>query len=1121
MKESVLKKLNSEDTEKMTAQQKESVLADGKIIISASAGSGKTTTMVLKILSLIAEGNSLDNMMIVVYNDAAAAELKEKLHNKLCERIEDINLDDETRDRFVQAIINMDLCNISTIHAFCRNYAKTNFEALDISPQFDILDAQKEAKLMDTALNNVFSSYDENDEVFSDVLEIFSKQRKDENLKGNVLALYRMINIQPDDGESFKEKINECYDASFKESYFYSYIMNSYKKRIGRYASVFETVYDEIMSSDQEKYKPYIAYWKNKCSEALSCADFHELIKWASLTGEYPGTSPRIDKKTEHYNEEVVTVDNFKLLRKKFQECIDELAAFDANKDLFEEAHRQNGIIIRKLIEIVYKFRDEFKRLKDAENKYTFDDLLHFAITIIKSKGENRDRFDYVFVDEYQDVTPLTAFITSSFMDRNSYIVGDVKQSIYGFNLADPQLFLKTQEKYAAEGGHTIDFNRNFRSKSSILSFVNSVFNIIMTEENSDIDYEKTSKFEIDEDTEKGGLVDVTIISNKFAADKPVYDGIYEIDEDIKGDEQEDSASYVEGQFIADKIRHLVNDEKLQYSDIAILCRSRNKNSERILQAIKDRGIPVDESTFTNSNDNPERELINMLRVIDNPRQENYFAGFLLSFFGGYSEEEVLKIAGNFSGVSIYDKFLSASRSDDPIAAKVLNTLDKLNEYRTKASFKNVSDLMSGIISDYSYDAYLYRNGQNNIDELKSFIISKSDRKSSSLSEFINDYSDDEDVTSIPDNNDSVKISTFHGFKGLEVPVVFVANIAKKFNEQDLSRDILFNGKGLCGLKYFDMENKICYDTVSYQCMKDILNDRLIREEKRLLYVALTRAKERMYITGTSPNKSDENPNISLPSSNLDFLRVASYVHPGRVSIKYVEYVPEEYEKEDLSAEESIEDFSKEIKEYQQFVYPYKVSTKLGMKFGVSSLISDTDGTQYVYESKANVGTCYHKVMQYIDFTVSTLDGVKAAFDEFVDEGIMTREETDLVDPELILKCLNQEFIRKAHEAELKLKKHREEKFIMYVPASNVSDKEEFATDDKVLVQGIVDLFIEGEDEKILVDFKYSNLTDSLLVERYSRQLKLYKMALEGKLGQKVDKIILYSFKTGKVMEIE
>ncbi|MCQ2409922.1 MAG: PD-(D/E)XK nuclease family protein, partial [Clostridia bacterium] len=215
------------------------------------------------------------------------------------------------------------------------------------------------------------------------------------------------------------------------------------------------------------------------------------------------------------------------------------------------------------------------------------------------------------------------------------------------------------------------------------------------------------------------------------------------------------------------------------------------------------------------------------------------------------------------------------------------------------------------------------------------------------------------------------------------------------------------------------------------------------------------------------------------------------------------------------------EDFSDEITEYQRFEYPYAVSTKLGMKFGVSSLISDTDGTQYIYESKANIGTSYHKVMQYIDYAVSTVEGVEDAFREFVKEGTMTEEEVAQVDPSLIIMCLKQDFIRKAYEAELKLRRHREEKFIMYVPANSVSEKEEFSTEDKILVQGIVDLFIEGDDEKILVDFKYSDLTDSLLVERYTRQLKLYKMALEGKLGQKVDKIMLYSFKTGNTMIIE
>ncbi|MCQ2409672.1 MAG: UvrD-helicase domain-containing protein, partial [Clostridia bacterium] len=830
----MLRYLNSDDVKRMTPQQKESVLSDGKIIVSASAGSGKTTTMVLKILSLIAEGHTLDSMLIVVYNDAAAAELKEKLYNKLCERIEDSNISEEIRERFVKAVIGIELCNISTIHAFCRKYAKTNFEALGISPQFDILDAQKEAKLMDTALNNVFSSYDENDEVFSDILEIFSKQRKDDNLKGNILSLYRMINIQPDGGKSFKENISKCYDVPFKDSYFYTYIYNSFISAFKNTSSMLNEVLMQINMTAQEKYKSYVPLWISICDEALKCSNFSELMNWASMFTS-PGTAPRTDTKTENAAEEALIIKNFVSIRDAFVEREKELAEFADKKEYLDKAHEQNGIYVHKLVEIVDKFKNEYKALKDAENKYTFDDLLHFVIDIINSKGDEKEKFDFVFVDEYQDVTPLTAFITSSFMNENSYIVGDVKQSIYGFNLADPQLFLDTREEYATNGGHAIDFNRNFRSKSSILSFVNSVFDIVMTKENSGIDYAADSRFEIDDQTEKGGLVDITLIRNTSSDEEPEYSGVYDIDEDIVDVNVSGSSSYIEGQFIADKIRHLINDDeyindgkgglrRIKYSDIAILLRSRNVSTERIIQALKDSGIPLDESTFTNNNDNPERELINLLRVIDNPRQENYFAGYLLSFFGGYSEEEVLRIAGNYHGNTIYDKFLNASRSSDEIAIKAKKTLDKLNEYRTKASFKNVADLMSGIISDYAYDAYLYRNGQNNVDELKQFIISKSDRKGSSLSEFINDYSDDEDITSIPDNVDSVKISTFHGFKGLEVPIVFISNISQQFNKNDLKRDLLFNESGFTGIKYFDFESKTRYNTVSYYCIKDIIN---------------------------------------------------------------------------------------------------------------------------------------------------------------------------------------------------------------------------------------------------------------------------------------------------------
>jgi len=1128
-----INKLKEEDVKRLTKDQKSSIETEGRIIISASAGSGKTSTMVLKILTLLTNGKHLKDMLIVVYNEAAAAELKQKLYNKLVDMISDPNVEDSIANKLVEEVQDIEFCQISTIHAFCRSLVKENFTELGISPLFDILDEQKEAKLKDDALNKVFASYPENDETFSDILEIFSNQRKEDNLKSNILGLYQTYYIQPDK-DGFKEQIKKCYECDIKDSYFVSYLFANYKKIIECYSSKINDAYNAIKDSQQEQYKYNFVNDIEMCDYLLRSNNLFNLCEAAY---NYPEYERRKFSKNQKDPMLVDIQDNMLIgekCSKELKSFVPKLAAIYLKKDTLLKAHIQNKKYIDKFIEILEKVHEEFMRLKQEENKYTFDDLLHFAIELIKNKQGGLDKYEYVFVDEYQDVSPLTAYITNAFVDKNSFLVGDVKQSIYGFNLADPTIFLNREDEYKNNGDTAISFNRNFRSRKKVLSFVNDVFSAIMTKSNADIDYYNDAKFELD-GVKEGGEVEIHILHKpaelKAKADGKALDKIYDITQDnsFEDDANDDN---IEGKFIANKIKNLVEDVnyihdendnpvRIKYSDIAILFMSRNSTSNKIISAIKDENIPVDDSTFTIDKNNPEYELVTLLRVIDNPKQDIYLAGYMLSFFGGYSEEELVKIASNNSGSTFYDKVVQASTKKDALGMKLSNTLKTLEEYRIKASFKNVTDLMNGIVSDFSYDAYLIHSGMSDVNSLKTFINGKINRKGDSLSEFINDYSKNEKNNSASASSNAVKVSTFHAFKGLECPIVFIANITGKFNTLDKKKDLLFTGNGNIGMQYFDLINKTKDDSISSIALTEIITSKIQKERMRLLYVALTRAKERMYITGMGGKDSGEAvPNIIVASNNLDFIRQAKCFGSHNISIQHEEYSVINDTKEEEINDDIDPKVVDGIKESQSFVYPYEIDTHLGMKYGVSSLVSDTDGIQYVYESSADVGTIYHKVMQNIDYSTSSIKGIEAEFNRFVEENTIAKEDLDKVDKSLILQCLQQDFMKEALKASKVGKTEAEKKFTMYIEANKVSNKKEFQSNEKVLVQGIVDLFIDG-DEPMIVDFKYSNLTDAFSIDTYRKQLLLYKTAMEGLIGRKINKVLLYSFKNGKKIYIE
>jgi len=1125
----------------LTDQQKRAVLEKGKILVSAAAGSGKTATMVKRIMLMIGEGLSIKNILVLVYNTAAADELKDRLYAELFDRA--CSESGKERERYRRELDNLPFCHISTIHSFCAALLRENFDKAGLSPTFDVLDESAHAVYKNNALNAVFADYAEkNDEEFLDVAEIFAQARKEDNLKANILKIHSLLDVQHDRNE-FLKRVENCF-SSFKDSEYMRVLEKYYKDFFGDAELALEEDRELLLASGVAKHIEAFGIADGIIKSMLSAPDFYGICKIASSA-----EKPEFGRKSKKMSDETKRVmDTVKEVIEDVYSEISALSDIYNQFGFFEKAHAQNAGYVRKIIEITERFDSELKRLKDDDGVLSFEDLQHRAVELLDGHPELGDSFDAVFVDEYQDVNPTQERIIRSLIRNDCFMVGDVKQSIYGFRLADPTIFLARRKEYDEGGGISIDFNKNFRSSKEILGFVNDVFDVVMTDKSADVDYKNTAAFDL-KGSPSFGPVQVHLFTNK-KADRKIAEGLYDITQHVQEDEGV-KASVYEGRFIASEIKSLVgralgDGKYIGYGDIAVLFRSRRDGARRIVEQLKLEGIPVDESVFGNTDRRPEGELISLLRVIDNPRQDVPLAGFLLSFFGGLNENELAKIAAE-EGECLYDKvqfFIQKYAQDCEIkaqdgdsefrelaartalAARLKDLFKTVSDLRIRASFKSVGELMSSIVSDFGYDAYLMSFGEAEVYALKSFISTAGSRDGESLGKFLEEYLELEASTAPSGGGDRVKISTFHSFKGLEIPVVFVADAGAAFKSDAGTSDLTAAGSGYIGLSYFDFETRRKNNnTLSKIAVSKIAKQIRLKEEMRLFYVALTRAKQLMYVTASITDRKysllDIDRRIGGAGCDLDFIYEAKMKGKLNAAI----FPPQDRGEDRIfgsspakrmlpSSKELVEDILKE----QKRGYAYAQSTQMSMKYSVSALVNKDEPLPEIFSESdgASVGTAYHKVMQFIDFFATDGDAVRAELLRLKDEGILSEDEYSRIDEDVILRCLTSEIMGCARDALLSGRCLREQRFMMYRPASDISS--EFPSSDKVLVQGVVDLFIMGE-KNILVDFKFSGLSDEKLAEKYEKQLHLYKTAIEGAVCGKVDRTVLYSFKSGNTIE--
>ena len=1156
----------AEEKVKWTPKQEEAIRAiNTNALVSASAGSGKTALMMEKVARLVTNEEmdglkapvEIKKMMIVTFTKAVARELRTKVVKKLTEQI---HLHPEKAEELRNQIEDVAIASISTIDSLCSTLVRTYFQKAEVDPAFAVMEQEEADLYFNRAMTKVLAQLDlEQNEGYIDIKRLLGK-----DLTDNIKAGYAFARNNKNYIEYLKTKATLSY-VDFENSKLMVAAIKDATERGTALLIIANECYLKIKEIQKDKDRTSAENCYLELIPKLEKISKAKTLRDLSTLGEL-----NVNFKSFSSKDGDIVYSEVQSAAKQITDEVKEIiSTFAGDVDEVSQKIREDKVLLEEFIDIIIKIDAEYVRAKQEDNKLDFNDLEQKTAMLLDDediKDELREKYDFVCVDEYQDINPLQEDILKNISRGNNlFMVGDVKQSIYGFRLSDPTIFLKKYDEYKETGstsGKAIDLNMNFRSKEEILDFVNHVFDNTMDMSFGGIDYKKNAQLVASDknkskDVERVKITFVPKEEKEDSATLPI-DKVYSVKEHVFEDS---NIQYKrESILIANKIKSLVgkrvlaNGKEIEYSDIALLFRTRSKAVARIVSDLQQLGIPVDTANATQSTKNMSISLlISLLAVIDNDQQDVELANILLSIFGGFTMPELTKIreALGDRDKPFYEAFNSYEATDE-IANKIRIFKDLIYKYRFKSHFMPVDKLLEQIIEDNNYDEYVLaqENGENSLAQLMTFINALASKSyNASISKFLSVYREYNSIESVADNSapseKCVKTSTVHGSKGLEYPIVFLIDSAHDENSQSSKAKVLFNKDYGFAISHFNKQESFSEGTIITTLLKERKQFTEREEALRGLYVALTRPQEYLFITGTATQKKDtplfadygQGPNDASQAKNYyTLLQIASSKMPGFKSKYYEEWdeAADEINGDEKDSAifnpEEVDNYDKTLGELNGAIaddYKYKESTTSPIWYSVTQinktntqeldegedepLVVEYDFEKFFGEKEKTTpgaGTAYHKVLELIDYqSAYTLADVEGQIEEMYLRGDLTLEQKEMVVPQNVFDCINSDLMKKARGT----KCYREQQFKLYVKANEVLTNT--TIEDKILVQGTFDLFIPRSDtnkEGILIDYKYSSEDAQTIRNTYKKQLNLYKRAIENCMGEIVDKMYIY-----------
>jgi len=1153
---------------KFTPSQQRAILSRGSsVLVSAAAGSGKTRVLTERLMAYITDENEpkdIDSFLIITYTRAAAAELKGRIIAELMERS---SAQPDNRRLRRQA----NLCyraQIGTIHSFCTAVLRENAHFLGISPDFKVLEEDRASVMKRRALEDVLdTAYEKMEKDFQSLADTVGAGRDDRKLENIILTLHEKMQSHPDPeawaGEQKNllkmENISDVIETPWGE-----FLL----ERARRTASYWAQEMDRLVSlmASEEKIKK--AYSKSIEDTALSIRNLIRTMPegWDKTKAKLPIQFPRLGVLRSSPDPELS--DLIKARRESCKKAMEKMSAFfSADSAELISAMKAMAPAMQCLLDITLEFSRKFAAEKRRAGCVDFSDLEHLALELLISDGKPTqlaekisERYTEIMVDEYQDVNAVQdmLFHAVSRNGNNLFMVGDVKQSIYRFRLADPGIFLEKYHRFrhdedASEGeARKILLRENFRSRACVLLAANHVFKNIMSKELGELQYDEEASLKCGADyypPEGESAAQLSVIR---------------LEDD--GDEEGLDKTVVEARAVAAKIKKLVEDgtpvfsggglRPVRYSDIVILMRSPGSAGKTYSMALAEKGIPVSGQQGGSFFSMPEvSAMISMLAVIDNPHQDVPLISVLRSVFFGFTGDELSQIRASAKDCSFYTALCAHAQGNKKSKAFI----HKLTELRALAPDLPTDTLMRRMYNAIDAMATLSAmdsgtDRQRNLVMLLEYAAKFEAEGFRGLFKFVASLRrmmerGEEPTFSSADGGDGVSIMSIHKSKGLEFPIVFLCDTARRFNKQDMMQTVLIHADLGLGPKFTDIDRGLEYPTVARRAVTAKMTEELLSEEMRVLYVAMTRAKERLYITCAmkDPEKTIEKLKNSLhspiPPQELESaLSMAHWLIQASLLPQDCLKLTVENGASDtadgfvtqLSAVEALPEDVELIKKRLEFSYPYAKAANLPSKLTATELKDNEqrdsesaellprrhDGVFRMPElgrertlTGAERGTATHLVMQYIDFgKTRSLDAVKGEILRLEQGGYLTERQASAVDAKAIFGFFESQTGRRVLAADRVL---RELPFSLLCDAG---DYFEGGEGEKLLLQGVVDCCIEEQDKLTIIDYKTDYVNQENLsekVEYYSSQVRTYANAMHRLTGKEVEGMILYFLRAG------
>lgn len=1167
---------------KWTQDQNEAIVArHSNLLVSAAAGSGKTAVLVERIIQLVIEDQiSIDRMLIVTFTNAAASEMRERIIEALYEKLEDSD------DRFLKDQIGkVQNAYIMTLHAFCIGVIRNNAHFIELDPGFKVGDTvDLNIMLSEAMAMTLEDAYEKGDPAFYQFVESFSENRADKKLEKIVMSAYQFIQSQPDPKAWFDAAVEQLSDRDNYEGLLRDYL----SFHLSMLTEVLELAaeltqdpagpheYQETIELDQ-KYLEHLQALVNDNDYAV----FIEYIRTLS--------HPRLKAIKKARKEEVDTtlLEEVKALRSTYKDTIKELQDFFEHKDL--DAYLADLVDAQAMMQVLSQLTSDlstnYLMLKTEKNLVDFNDLEHFALKALaheEVRAYYRDRFEHIFLDEYQDSNLVQETLIATIKrENNVFLVGDVKQSIYRFRLADPSLFMFKYDSFEKQEGalnRRIDLKKNFRSRAEILEGINFIFESLMSKTFGEMLYDTDARLYPGLDFKP---IDHPSIDVKVIETQTHDDLISEL-----------TAAELEAIAIAREIKALVGQNsydrkrdcyfKLEYRHMVILMRAVTAWTPVFADIFMQEGVPLYADSQAGYFDTIELKMfVDLLRIIDNPLQDLPLLSVLRSPIFSFTTDEIIAIRTAHQE-GHYFEALKAYNQLDALYDKLQEMQADLNRWRKRLLFEPLDEVLWSIMMETGYFQYVgaMPGGQSRQGNLR-LLVDRAGQYGQSRNLFGFLQLIDKMATSntemgtaktIGESENVVRIMSIHKSKGLEFPVVILAAMGKKFNLRDAYQDVLFHKHIGLGPKWVNPELRTYYDSLPKKLIKHAIKYESLSEEMRILYVALTRAVDKLILVGnvkdlvSSAKKWTRGKamfNLMAGQSYLDWVMSIVSNHPAFKSIwdfaekpyqglkdhktqwrmsvlKHEELVLQPREsKVDLEAifdgiEAYVsEEMSGHLDQQFDFKYQNEISSRMPSKFTVTELkklkVAELEKLQYKVDAlntvpnflksetkrtKAEIGTLMHFVMQKLDR--KSIDTIEKQIQQLHESGILKEDALADINIKQIHAFFNSELGQRYQAAP---RVFVEKPFVLKKAMQTVMAVD---SDDEIMVQGIIDCYFEEDDGYVLVDYKtdYIYGDEQILEERYREQLALYKEAIEKITNKPVKEAYIYSFFKGKSIPV-